>query len=193
MAITVVLCLIGGGVAFASRDPGGSQRYRVATVAERRVDQLLDLVGTVNPVSAVTISFPVSGTVSALDVAVGDQVVLGQQLASLDQNQLEASLNEARASLAKAELAVEVVISRIASAQEASAVAAASASSGGEGNSSAPIGSLAAGEAASSGELQSALQAVLDAQRSASVSLSSANAAIRNSEAVCGDGASDRV
>ena len=61
----------------ADSDPGAG--YRTAKVATQAVDEVLDAVATVEPVSQATVAFPVAGTVAQVDVAVGDTVAVGDR------------------------------------------------------------------------------------------------------------------
>ena len=68
---------------------------------------MLHAVATVEPVSQASVAFPVAGTVASVDVAVGDTVAVGDPLASLDTEALEATLTERQAALDQAELVLE--------------------------------------------------------------------------------------
>ena len=99
--VAVVLASAGAAVAMRSPAPSG---YRTATVATRAVRQTIDGTGTIEPVSQATIAFAASGTVGRVDVAVGDNVTLGQTLAALDASSLQATVTDNKATLAAAEL-----------------------------------------------------------------------------------------
>lgn len=100
--------LLGAGVVAAQQgSSAGEGGYRTATVASHPVDQTLDRVGTIEPVSQASLAFPVGGTVAAVDVALGDQVTVGQQLARLDTTSLDSAVAEAQATLDQAELTLE--------------------------------------------------------------------------------------
>jgi HlyD family secretion protein len=59
--------------------------------------------GTVEPTETRTLSFPVSGTVSEVQVQVGDTVSAGQTLASLDTQELQMAVMQAEANLKSAQ------------------------------------------------------------------------------------------
>ena len=61
------------------------------------VTATLDGVGTIEPVSQATVSFPVSGDVNEVDAAVGDSVAVGDPLAELDTTWLTATLHAKQA------------------------------------------------------------------------------------------------
>ena len=127
--------LIGGGAAVAvlvavaafagvsSASDGGG--YRTAVVSTEDVQRTLTGVGTIEPVDQAAVAFPVSGTVASVDVAVGSTVVAGQVLASLDTESLTASLHQAEATLASAELTLEKGLERRVDARPAPAGSAA--------------------------------------------------------------------
>jgi multidrug efflux pump subunit AcrA (membrane-fusion protein) len=101
-AVLVFSALVAGGAWAASGSAGPS--YRVAVVARGPVVQTLDVVGTIEPVNEATASFPIAGTVSTLDVTVGQHVTAGQRLASLDTTTLDQQLSTAQAATATAAL-----------------------------------------------------------------------------------------
>lgn len=102
----VAAVLLAGGVAYAGRTPAG-RGFRTATASVRSVDQVLTSVGTIEPVSQASVAFPVSGTVAAVDVAVGDTVAVGHRLATLDVADLQATVRSRQAELDQAELLLE--------------------------------------------------------------------------------------
>lgn len=177
VAVAGVLALVVvavGASAVSGRGAGGGS-YRTATVAEQQVDQILRTVGSVEPVTQASVAFPVAGTVARVDVEVGQEVGVGQSLASLDVEDLTTALHGAEATLAQAELSLELAL-----AGEDPGTAAGGAPSGGF------------GRAASSGtdaELRAAQQAVLDAQQAVDAAMSSAEAALANATQVCAEDA----
>ena len=107
LAIAVIASLVLATQAFGAKDSA----YRTATVAQHPVDARLNGVATIEPVSQASVTFPASGTVATVDVAVGDTVAAGQSLATLDPEALTQSLHEAEASRAQAELALSQALS----------------------------------------------------------------------------------
>jgi HlyD family secretion protein len=107
--VVLVVVVAAGLIAWQLTRPGGAT-YRTATVGTGTVVATLSSVGTINPVNQANLNFNVAGTVSAVDVAVGQQVTAGEVLASLDPTPLqnavvtdEASVASAQASLASDE------------------------------------------------------------------------------------------
>ena len=98
--VVVVVSVVLATQAFGSSGPD----YRVATVARHDVDATLTGVGTIEPVSQATVAFPVSGTVASVAVRVGDVIVVGSTLASLDTDSLQQTVHQKQAALAQAQL-----------------------------------------------------------------------------------------
>ena len=175
LGVVVAVVLAGGAaVAGADSDPGAS--YRTAKVATRAVDEVLDAVATVEPVSQASVSFPVAGTVAQVDVAVGDTVAVGDSLASLDTKALEATLTERKAALDQAELVLEKALD--------------GESVGGTGNNGvvqtiALVTPAPTGGGGADAELAAAQQAVLDAQRQVDADLLAAEQAFASATQIC--------
>ncbi len=83
--------------------PGASYRTTTARPAHD-VTATLHGVGTIEPVSQATVSFPTSGNVDAVDVSVGDRVSVGDPLAKLDTASLTTTLHAKQAAAATASL-----------------------------------------------------------------------------------------
>lgn len=71
----------------------------------------------VRPVESVNLSFPLLGTVTSVDVQVGDTVTAGQTIAALDTAIFEAQVAEAEANVAAAEAQV-ALLKRVGSKQD---------------------------------------------------------------------------
>jgi macrolide-specific efflux system membrane fusion protein len=96
----IVLALVGGGLwlwhpwsASASGQAAGTQL--TSTVQQGQVSQTVTASGSVDPVNEVSPSFTVSGTIATIDVAVGQTVTAGQQIATIDPTDLKEAQNEA--------------------------------------------------------------------------------------------------
>lgn len=81
--------------------PGSTTTAVAASLST--IQQSVSASGTLIPTVQEDVSFAVSGTVTSVDVAVGDTVTAGQQLATVDTLQLDAALLQARAELASAQ------------------------------------------------------------------------------------------
>jgi HlyD family secretion protein len=93
--------------AFAASTGTDAGSYRTAAVTRASIEQQLSLKGSVQQVSQSSDSFPTGGTVTSVDVRVGDQVEAGDRLARIDPTALETAVLRAEASLAQAEATLE--------------------------------------------------------------------------------------
>jgi HlyD family secretion protein len=161
-----------GAVATAGARSDDGPAYRTTTASTQEVDQVLDAVGTVEPVSQASVAFPVAGTVASVGVRVGQEVTVGTPLASLDVADLEDAVTEERAALDRANLTLELALA----GEDVGSV-------GGTGN---PSGGFArSATAAVSSEIQAAQQAVLDAQEAVDESSAAAALALENAATAC--------
>lgn len=103
--VAVALLVVGGGgaVTWAATTGNGAGNYRTVAATTGNVEQLLTLTGIVAPVSEASATFAVSGTVTRVDVAVGDSVAAGQELATIDTKPLQDAVTQAEATLATAQ------------------------------------------------------------------------------------------
>ena len=92
----------GGGVMYV-RAGSTAPQYRTATVTLGTIQQTLSLTGNLSPVSQSNVNFQVSGTVTAVEVSVGQTVTAGQVLATIDPTTAQSALTQAQASLAAAQ------------------------------------------------------------------------------------------
>jgi HlyD family secretion protein len=108
--IGAVVVVVGGGaaVAWAATRPAGAS-YRVATAQPSWVVSSLAETGTIQPVTQATVTFPVSGQVSSVTAAVGQQVGVGQTLAQLNTTSLssQVSSDQSQVATAQAKLATD--------------------------------------------------------------------------------------
>ncbi len=110
VGLVVLVGVVGAGVYwFGVRDEpasaaatGGSTTTAVAA-SLTTVEQSVTGSGTLTPTVQEDVSFAVSGTVTSVDVAAGDTVTAGQQLATVDTLNLNADLLAAQADLASAQ------------------------------------------------------------------------------------------
>jgi multidrug efflux pump subunit AcrA (membrane-fusion protein) len=91
----------GGGAAAAA------PTTTVQTVATGTIRQTVSATGTLAPAQQESLTFPVSGQVTAVDVAVGDKVTAGQALAKIDSASLAVNVAQAKASVATAQAKVD--------------------------------------------------------------------------------------
>jgi HlyD family secretion protein len=169
----------------------GDSGYRTSTVGNQSIDQDLARVGTIEPVSQAEVAFPVSGTVASVGVKVGDKVTVGQELAKLDIDDLEAALVQKQAALDDAELTLEKALngesvgspSGSPASVEGVAYVTSAVDTGGSPASVAAV-SLASANVTDD-ELAAAQQAVLAAQEQVDSDLGKSQQALDDAAAVC--------
>lgn len=176
-ATGVVVLVLGGAVAAASARTESSPSYRTAEASREEVDQELHTVGSVEPVSQASVSFPVAGTVEGVDVSVGQAVTVGSRLATLDVAGLEVALHEKQAALDQANLVLQLALD----GEDVSSLSAGGAPAGGG------FGRAAVNDA--DAELKAAQQAVLDAQKAVDEATAAADLAYDNAVSVCSEAA----
>jgi multidrug efflux pump subunit AcrA (membrane-fusion protein) len=88
-----------------------SAGLRTATVAMGTVTNSVTATGTLVPAQQMNLGFKTAGTLSAVDVHVGDHVKSGQLLATIDPSPLEVALQSAQATLASAQATLSNTLS----------------------------------------------------------------------------------
>jgi multidrug efflux pump subunit AcrA (membrane-fusion protein) len=78
-------------------------QYRTASATVGTIKQSLSLTGNLTPVAQSNLTFQVAGTVTAIDVTVGQTVTAGQVLATVDPTTLQTALTQAQANLVAAQ------------------------------------------------------------------------------------------
>lgn len=114
----ISLFLLGGTVwAFVPRQ--AAQSFVTETVKQGTIFQTVEVTGELQSVSDLSLAFETSGTITAVEVAVGDVVKKGDVLAQLNTAELAASAEEARQGVLAAQADLEVKIAGISSEEEA--------------------------------------------------------------------------
>jgi multidrug efflux pump subunit AcrA (membrane-fusion protein) len=90
---------------------------RTATADRGTVSSVVSGTGSLAPAGRMNVNFKVAGTLTEVDVKVGDKVTTGQLLAKIDSTTQQASLAQAQASLAAAQANLQSVQSPVTSAQ----------------------------------------------------------------------------
>ena len=180
-AAAVVVVGVGTGVGIAAAQASGGQGYRTGVAANGNAVRTITVSGTVQPVNEAQTSFQVSGTVTAVDVSVGQQVSAGQTLATLDTTSLQEQVSLAQATLATAQARLN---------QDEAGQAATPAQTTGAAQttgSAVHAAILTAANPGSTGttDLIKAQQAVVTAQHSADTDIQSAAAALASAESAC--------
>lgn len=108
IGMVAVLLLAGAGVGtwLATKGratvPGVHVTTKVVTVSTGTMKETVPVKGTIEPAQVSDLDFDVSGTVNAVDVAVGDEVTAGETVATLATTALAAEEAAAQASLTSA-------------------------------------------------------------------------------------------
>lgn len=102
LGITLVAA---GGFWWVSQ--AGQTQFRTAVAETATVSQTVSVTGKVSSVGRADAYFSAAGTVSTVEVSVGDTVTAGQTLATLDPTDLESSVETAKDELASAEEQLE--------------------------------------------------------------------------------------
>lgn len=113
LMVLLVVLLIGGGVAIASARAQTStttSQTQTGQVTQATLSSVVESSGSASPASSITLSFGTSGTVSKVNVKVGDQVKKGDVLAELDTADLELQVAQAEQSYLSQQAAYSMTI-----------------------------------------------------------------------------------
>lgn len=102
--IVVTVVVVGGGAAaaWAATRPA-STAYRTVFAGPASVTDSLAAIGTIQPVSEATVTFPMSGQVAAVNVTVGQQVGVGDTLATLNTTSMASTVSSDQSTVAAAQ------------------------------------------------------------------------------------------
>ncbi len=98
-AAVVVAAVVAAWMGTRHTSPG----YRTATATAAPVSQTVSGVGTLQPLAEDDLAFATAGTVATVGVTVGEQVGVGQDVASLSTAPLQQAVDDAQATLAAAQ------------------------------------------------------------------------------------------
>ena len=176
----VVLVLLGGGAAAFAATRSSDPSYRTAIAGPASVTSVLNGIGTVQPVSEATVSFPVSGQVASVTVKQGDQVTSGQVLAQLNTTTLAGQVSSAQSTLANAQakLASDQTSQTTAATPATSTPATSSSSSSKSSGSSAKLTELLK-------SITAGQNAVRGAQQKVDTDLRNAGAVLKQAQTTC--------
>ncbi|HEX4864067.1 MAG TPA: HlyD family efflux transporter periplasmic adaptor subunit [Acidimicrobiales bacterium] len=175
----VVVVGVGAGVGIAAAQASGGPGYRTAVASTGDAVRTITVSGTVQPVNQAQASFQVSGTVTSVNVGVGQQVTAGQTLATLDTTSLQEQVSLAQATLATAQARLN---------QDESGQATTAAETSGSNVQAAVLTSASTGSGGTA-NLAQAQQAVVTAQHSADLDIQSAATALASAESECSSSA----
>ncbi|MCW2643956.1 MAG: hypothetical protein QOF87_4340 [Pseudonocardiales bacterium] len=111
LSVAVIAVLAIGIGTYAVTRGGGAAAAGTSTTAQTvatgTIKQSVSATGTLAPANQASLTFPVSGQVTAVEVAVGDKVKTGQVLAKIDAASLAVGVAQAKASVATAQAKVD--------------------------------------------------------------------------------------
>jgi len=115
MLVLVAALAVGGGLLFwLTLNKDSAVRYQTAVVERGDLTVTVTATGTVEPTNQVEISSELSGIIRDVKVDYNDRVKVGQVLAELDTDKLEAEVAQSRATLAARIAAVAEATARVA-------------------------------------------------------------------------------
>jgi multidrug efflux pump subunit AcrA (membrane-fusion protein) len=105
VAVSVAIAVAAGGTWFVThrRAPAPVVNVESVPVVRTALVRRLQVTGTVSNPSQVSLSFPAGGKLTSVKVSPGDRVKAGQQLATIETEQLDAAARSARSALSAAE------------------------------------------------------------------------------------------
>lgn len=106
LGVAVALLLVAAIVVYLAWPEGAAVRYELSEVRRGELTVSVTATGVLEPVNQVEVGTEISGTVEAVEADFNDRVQVGQVLARLDTDQLEARLRQSQAALALAKAAV---------------------------------------------------------------------------------------
>jgi multidrug efflux pump subunit AcrA (membrane-fusion protein) len=184
-AATAVVLVAGGVTAYAATRQS-APTYRTATVSTQPVDQVLQETGTIEPSASALVSFPVSGTVASVLVAMGDRVKTGQKMAALDTTTLRDTVASASSTVANAKLTLYQAETGQAATSSTGSGSTSSSRSGSAGSSS----SQGSGSTSSAKAVAAAQQRLLGSVRQVDAMLARTKADLATAATLCASGGS---
>lgn len=97
--VAVVLVALGGWMWFGKGDEKTAPKYTTGTVTKGNISSTISSTGTINPVRYVDVSTNIPGKLESVLVKANQHVSAGQVIATIDSRQLQASVDNARATL----------------------------------------------------------------------------------------------
>jgi len=106
----VAVCFVGGGFfVFKKMTTKQEEPLEIAEAYVGTIEEVVSATGTIKSAQDADLSFKVSGELTALNVDAGDYIEAGQELASLNATDLDASAMEAEAAVKVAEAQLDEV------------------------------------------------------------------------------------
>ena len=99
----ILLCILGGGVWWFLASRPDKVEYVTVSVSRGDVRHVVTATGEINPVNTISVGSQVSGTIADIFVDYNSHVTRGQKLLEIEPSVLQASVDEAKASLESAQ------------------------------------------------------------------------------------------
>ena len=103
LSTVILLCLVGGGAWWYFSSKPEKPEYVTVNVSRGDLRQLVTATGEINPVNTISVGSQVSGTIADIFVDYNSHVTKGQKLLEIEPSVLQASVDEAKASLESAQ------------------------------------------------------------------------------------------
>lgn len=103
LVVLAVLAVVGGGAVWLLKQPANTVRYVTEQAAKGDLTVIVTATGSVQPTNQVDISSELSGIIREVLVDYNSPVKVGQPLAILDTDRLQATVDSSRARVAAAE------------------------------------------------------------------------------------------
>lgn len=98
--VVLVLIILGGAFYyFKTKDSGAAPTYTTGKVERGNISTVITATGTINPVNYVDVSTNVAGMLESVLVKENDHVTKGQVIATIDDRQLQAAVDDAKATM----------------------------------------------------------------------------------------------
>ena len=123
LVFLVVFLLVAAGIGYSVTRPAPVPVAVTARVEKGALAQTVEVTGTVETINDVDLAFNASGTVNSVAVAIGDTVVTGETLASLNADDLSAAVSQARDSVVRAQAELDAKLAGVSSEEIAVAQA----------------------------------------------------------------------
>lgn len=98
--IIVLICVVAGGFYYyKSKGATTTANYTTGTVTRGNISSVISATGTINPVNYVDVSTNVAGILESVSVQENQHVTKGEVIATIDSRQLQATADDAKATL----------------------------------------------------------------------------------------------
>lgn len=102
-SVIILLCIAGGGVWWFLSSRPKKPEYVTVNISRGDLRQIVTATGEINPVNTISVGSQVSGTIADIFVDYNSHVTKGQKLLEIEPSVLQASVDEAKASLESAQ------------------------------------------------------------------------------------------